>query len=1036
MSYGSLLQCLPPHIKQLVRKYENKSKAYLKEKWSLGFNKICIQEGLLPTHTRFKLDPEAASTEQTRQYRMYLIEREIRKLEDKLNTLEKEKELCLSDLEKSNCDREQLNNVLSALKIILGGSDRANKAKILKKLNWLYHGRTVKAKFLQFCINDNRDSFVNLSSYALTQDEIRFLNLGMNCHLTPKYSKIFKKIELEILYRNLLDLNSEGKILVSPDLSNLLSAEGTKHRNTKTKTIITPELRTAATNLKNNEDISIRKADKSATYVILNREDYLSKIDTILADETKFKIVHKNPINDVKRRVNKLVETQNAMQESLKLPKIVGDFQPGYLYGNVKTHKVGNPLRPIISQIPSPTYKLAKIINNIITPYTPNNFSLKSSDEFLDLLHSNPNEGIIASLDVQSLFTHVPILETINIIISRVYNHPDLPPPKIPKHILEELLVCCTKEVPFRCPRGNMYVQIEGVAMGSPLGPCFANFYMGHIENIVLNDLGMKPSIYGRYVDDIFVQITDESQLINLKNAFENNSVLNFTYEMNINNKLPFLDILVDSSGNEFRTEVYHKPTDQGACLNFRSECIERYKQGTVHCYLNRAYKTASTWQEFNTEVCHIKQKLVNNNYPNHFVDQHIRKFLNNVILNKTKEKKPSIPIYYKAQFHQNYKLDERVIKNILNNKIKSNCDSEIQIRIYYQGSKTCNLVMKNNLNPKPSGLSEANIIYKFECPELHGQATCYVGATQTTLSRRLTAHKQHGSICEHYLRFHGTKPTREQLVENTVAIARAPDKQRLYITEALLILNEKPIINKQQDGFPNILKLYSNLGEVPYPTQDISPITLSNTRTLNNDDRSPSPLDDIRFLFEEKLEGTEILVSQRTFRLLNSPINLNKIVPPNDEPTVDEHMFESNNGNIADGRQYHLIATPQTAISNSLNLFPSCSPPKEPPTQDLTLQGIPDMQEVLKNFGLDVKRFEGGGGEGEKVGEIGRENRTFDLETHFSVNHTPNTTQNLQPEELITQCETPESLTISQRIKTLVRNARYGRTHFTEDSE
>ena len=761
--------------------------------------------------------------------------------------------------------------------------------------------------------------------------------------------------------------------------------------------------------------------------MILNKDNYLSKIDTILADTTKFKIINKNPINDIKRRVNKLIEAQNALQESIKLPKIIGDFQPGYLYGNVKTHKVGNPLRPIISQIPSPTYKLAKLLNNIITPYTPNQFSLKSSDEFLDLLHSHPNQGIIASLDVESLFTNVPILETINIIISRVYNHPDLPPPKIPQHILEELLVCCTKEVPFRCPRGNMYVQIEGVAMGSPLGPCFANFYMGHIENIVLNDLGLKPSIYGRYVDDIFIQITDESQIISLKNALESNSVLNFTYEMNVNNKLPFLDIMVDSSGTDFRTEVYHKPTDQGICLNFKSECIERYKQGTVFNYLNRAYKIASTWFEFNAEVCHLRQKLINNNYSNKFVDQHIRNFLNNVILREPKEKTPSLPIYYKAQFHQNYRLDERIIKNILNNKIKSNCNSNIQIRIYYQGSKTCNLVMKNNLNPKQSGLSETNVIYKFNCPELHGQATSYVGATRTTLSRRLTAHKQHGSIYEHYLQSHGVKPTREQLVENTVVIARASDKNRLDITEALLILEHKPIINRQQDSFPNVLKLYSSLGEVPYPIQDHLPTTMSNA--LDNDYHSPSPLDGLGCLFGESQEELEQF-SQRTLHLLNSPINLNKIVPPNGNGTLDENKIaETSKVSHADGRQYQLIATPQSAILNSSSLSQPYSPQKEPSNHDPTTHEIPDMRGVLANFGFNLDHFEREGG-GEVEGEQGTEvvdRNTDKLHSECLPFSEPlnNLTQNLQDES----CET-----ISQRIKTLIRKARNGHSHSTED--
>ena len=60
----------------------------------------------------------------------------------------------------------------------------------------------------------------------------------------------------------------------------------------------------------------------------------------------------------------------------------------------------------------------------------------------------------------------------------------------------------------------------------------------------------------------------DESEIKKLRDLFQENSVLKFTYEMNINNKLPFLDVLVQTSESKFKTSVYHKPSDQGTCLN------------------------------------------------------------------------------------------------------------------------------------------------------------------------------------------------------------------------------------------------------------------------------------------------------------------------------------------------------------------------------------------------------------------------------------------------------------------------------------
>ena len=66
---------------------------------------------------------------------------------------------------------------------------------------------------------------------------------------------------------------------------------------------------------------------------------------------------------------------------------------------------------------------------------------LKSSAEFVDLLNSGEYVGNLFSLDVESLFTNVPVKRTINIILDKVYNHPTIPAPVIPKHILEKLLL-------------------------------------------------------------------------------------------------------------------------------------------------------------------------------------------------------------------------------------------------------------------------------------------------------------------------------------------------------------------------------------------------------------------------------------------------------------------------------------------------------------------------------------------------------------------------------------------------------------------
>ena len=531
----------------------------------------------------------------------------------------------------------------------------------------------------------------------------------------------------------------------------------------------------------------------------------------------------------------------------LKLPKIIGDFQPGYIYGNVKTHKNNNPLRPIISQVLTPTYNLAKLLNNIITPYIPRDYMLHSTNQFIDLLNSNQCLGITASLDVESLFTNVPIDDTIEIILNHVYNHPTLRAPKMSQEILKQLLQLCTSELPFKSPDGSIYKQVDGVAMGSPLGPCFANFYIGNLENKIFQNLNLKPHLYGRYVDDIFLQINNEHQLIELKNEFERRSVLKFTYELNIDGKLPFLDVLVNTSNKEFHTTVHRKETNMGFCLNAESECVNKYKHSVISSYVTRAFKITNSWEDFHIECQNIKQILVNNNFSNKMVDIQINKFLQQKLNNqKDPNIKDRINIFYQNQYHKNCHLDEKILKDIIKNNTKpKDKNKKININIYYNNNKTCSLVMRNNSSPPTSDLNKSNVIYQFNCPlnDPNSNNKCngkYIGMTSTTLIKRLIAHKYNGSIKQHFKDHHKENLKQQHLENNTSIIDKAKNRRQLFIKEALIINKLNPIINVQYSCFSQVLRLHSggnnyiNKNKGPSSKQEKSPLTPGNINIEN----------------------------------------------------------------------------------------------------------------------------------------------------------------------------------------------------------
>ena len=120
---------------------------------------------------------------------------------------------------------------------------------------------------------------------------------------------------------------------------------------------------------------------------------------------------------------------------------------------------------------------------------------------------------------------------------------------------------------PFITHRGEMCTQVDGVAMGSPLGVLFADFYMGVIEERVFSQ-HPKPPKYCRYVDDTFVKTDSPEAVEELRHKFEECSSLRFSSEDSDSGSLPFLDVLLTQhKGRSFSMRVYLKLTNMRLCL-------------------------------------------------------------------------------------------------------------------------------------------------------------------------------------------------------------------------------------------------------------------------------------------------------------------------------------------------------------------------------------------------------------------------------------------------------------------------------------
>ena len=132
-------------------------------------------------------------------------------------------------------------------------------------------------------------------------------------------------------------------------------------------------------------------------------------------------------------------------------------------------------------------------------------------------------------------------------------------------------LSLATKETYFVFS-GKLYKQVDGVAIGSPLGPRLAKAFLVYFEMNWLQSrlFDFKPHYYWRYVDNIFVSFTTQEHLeafCNFLNGLHAN--MSFTIKSEKQNRISFLDVQIIREDKTFTTSVFHKPTFSGVYTDF-----------------------------------------------------------------------------------------------------------------------------------------------------------------------------------------------------------------------------------------------------------------------------------------------------------------------------------------------------------------------------------------------------------------------------------------------------------------------------------
>jgi hypothetical protein len=659
----------------------------------LTYLKTCKKENLLPTFVRFRppVFHQRYNSSLIQCYRDILnVEIKLKKRE--LSQLYRHSNRLKTDLS-THLDQLVFTRVISIIESLILQSQT--------KWSLVHTNKLIKLRDQQhppptptYSFDYPKNPVQNLSKRKLNDDEIYALSMGLD-FVFPS-SRLDDEViaaNIETFFVSLLgyttdrrdyetkDKNERTQYKLTPDQLKFATKirrciDDFRHKSSislKIKSSSNGKYLEILRNLAKDKSIIITKADKGRAVVILDREDYLNKMEVIINDPLTFKQIDKDPtIAEEDRLIRKLrqMKERGFINEAEYNHCYPTGSQPARLYGLPKVHKTGTPLRPILSASGTFNFGIAQLLVRRLSHLAKHPTIIEDTFKFVDELHSldfDMTTHKLVSFDVVSLFTMVPLKMTINIILDELYkdkcdcfqnisdNEEDNNGKKekskkkknkkkkkritcnvcLDRADMEWLLETATSRTHFHF-NNKIFAQINGVSMGSPLGPLLANIFMVHLEKNVMELLQQHGVAYWRrYVDDTIALVkgdADVDKLTAILNSFHPS--IQFTKEPEINQSLPFLDILIHrrSSPNDsrldhswFSTSIFRKSTFTGLILKWNSFVPLYHKRGAISSLVYRAIRISSDYVLLHKELIFIRQIAVSNGYPLPFVLNIIR---------------------------------------------------------------------------------------------------------------------------------------------------------------------------------------------------------------------------------------------------------------------------------------------------------------------------------------------------------------------------------------------------------------------------